>query len=80
MNHIYEHAASGMLLSVEYELSPTGGITLNEVRATDADYKPTGPSLLGLLHDSFNMDISTVPGTATRMLDDIAKGLPCLTN
>lgn len=46
MHHIFEH--SGVMLSVDYEQgSPP---LFRSVRVLGADYKPTGPDLLPLLH------------------------------
>ena len=78
MFYIYEHADSGVLLQVDYTPAKTGqAIVINEVHACGPDYKPTGPNLAVMLHDSFTLNTSTTPALATRMLETIAKELAC---
>jgi len=81
MIYVYEHPASGLLLHVDYTpATATAAMILSDIRVADADYKPTGPSLLHFLHDTFTLDPSTHPALATRMLERIAQEVACNKN
>lgn len=74
MNHIFEHA--GVLLAVDYQQDDPP--TFQSVHVLGADYQPTGPNLLPLLHDMAilerNVEADVV--LATRLLSAIVEELP----
>lgn len=73
MNHIFEHA--GVMLDVTYQQGDPP--TFQSVRVLGADYQPTGPNLLPLLHDMAilerNVEADVVQ--ATRFLSAIVEEL-----
>lgn len=74
MNHIFEHA--GVMFDVTYQQDDPP--TFQSVHVLGADYQPTGPNLLPLLHDMAilerNVDADAVQ--ATRFLSAIVEELP----
>lgn len=74
MNHIFEHA--GVMLDVQYQ--PGDPPTFQSVRVLGADYKPTGPNLLPLLHTTAILEMTADAEVvqATRFLSAIVEELP----
>jgi hypothetical protein len=76
-NHLYEDIASGVLLHVEYHpATDTSSPQIGDIHVADNNYRPTGPSLTGFLHNTFLLDTRSDPAVATRVLEDIAQDLP----
>lgn len=75
--HLYEDAATGTLLHVEYvPATATSSAEIGDIHVADSSYRPTGPSLTQFLHNTFQLDTSTDPAVATRLLENIAQDLP----
>jgi hypothetical protein len=79
MLYIYEHPASGVLLHVDYTPASSADdkVTINDVHVADATYRAVGPSLLGFMHGTFDLNTSTHPAVATRLLEHVAQELAC---
>lgn len=75
MIHIFEHR--GIYLRVDYE--PTVPPTFNSVRVVDANYRPIGPDLQPLLHDTLLVTTPAMGGAdaeAQTFLSSIVEDLP----
>lgn len=70
MNHIFEHA--GVMLDVDY--IPGNPPTFQSVKVLGADYKPTGPNLLPMLHTTAIVNADETE--AMRFLSAIVEDLP----
>lgn len=77
LTHIFEH--SGVLLHVEYSRNASDETHFHSVRVMDPQYRPTGPELIPLLHQSLLLDTEPVMGMrvdAKTFLSAIAEDLP----
>lgn len=80
LRHIYEHA--GIMLDVQYtnDSSAQDGMpTFHSIRVMDSNYRPTGPDLRPMLHNTLIILQDPQPGLrldAYTLLTCIAEELP----